>query len=133
MVRLGWIGAALAMLVGAGCDRGGPAAPPPKKMEIANPYQDRLLGLSVLNRSLGLRRAIQDTGQSCRRITASAYQEPYKGQHLWVGRCEPEGDYAIFIGPNGDAQVRRCADAGDLMLPLCRTDRLDKVELIKTR
>lgn len=130
MRRLGWTGAAIAMM--AACDSAPPAAAP-TKIEVANPFHDRLLGLSVLNRSLGLRRAIQDAGQGCQRITATAYQEPYKGQHLWIGRCEPEGDYAIFIGPNGDAQVRRCADAANLQLPVCRTDRMDRVELIKAR
>jgi hypothetical protein len=100
------------------------------KMTIANPYHDRLMGLSVLNRSLGLRRAIQDTGQGCARITASGYQAPYKGLQVWIGRCEPQGDYAVFIAPSGDAQVRRCKDAQTLMLPACRTESLDPVPKI---
>jgi hypothetical protein len=133
MVRLGWIGAAMAVLGGTACDGGGEPKAAPTKIEIANPYHDRLLALSVLNRSLGLRRAIQDSSQSCQRITASAYQERYKQLELWVGRCDPEGDYAIFIGPNGEAQVRRCKDTKDLMLPACRTDQMQEVELIKTR
>lgn len=131
MVRLGWIGVALVMLGGAACDGGAEREAAKTKIEIANPYQERLLGLSVLNRSLGLRRAIQDAGKSCRRIAATAYQQPYKGQHLWIGRCAPEGDYAIFVAANGNVQVRRCADVKDLMLPPCRTDRLQEVELLK--
>lgn len=130
-MRLGLIGAAAALLGATACDGGGEPKAAPTKIGIANPYHDRLLGLSVLNRSLGLRRAVQDSSQGCQRITASAYQENYKQLELWVARCEPEGDYAIFIGPNGQAQVRRCKDTGDLMLPTCRTDQMQKVELIK--
>lgn len=102
------------------CDRGTETqAPQPRKMEIANPYQDRLIALSPANRRLALRRAIQDAGQSCKRIVGSAYQGPYKGQHQWVGRCEPGGDWAVFLAPNGDVQVRSCADVKALELPEC--------------
>jgi hypothetical protein len=134
MTRSIWLAAGAIALALPGCDGGGNSAPSqPTKMRVANPYQDKLMGLSVLNRSLGLRRAIQDFGQRCTRITGSAYQEPYKGLHLWVGRCAPEGDYAIFIAPNGQVQVRKCADAKTLMLPECRTDALQEVPRIKTR
>lgn len=129
-MRRSWIGAAIVLLGGIGCD-GGDQPATRTKIEIANPYQERLLSLSVLNRSLGLRRAIQDAGKSCRRITGTAYQQPYKGQHLWIGRCAPEGDYAIFVAANGNVQVRRCADNQDLMLPACRTDALQEVEILK--
>ncbi|HEX8442878.1 MAG TPA: hypothetical protein VF631_04445 [Allosphingosinicella sp.] len=131
MKLLSRLGAAALILCTTACDSGGGAgAAQPTKMRIANPYHDKLLGLSVLNRSLGLRRAVQDSAQACTRITASAYQVPYKGQQLWIARCEPEGDYAIFIGPNGDAQVRRCKDAQTLGLPACKTDPLDPVPRI---
>lgn len=116
----------------AACDGGGDTgAAQPTRMTIANPYQDRLMGLSVLNRSLGLRRAVQDSEQACTRITASAYQGPYKGLHIWIARCEPEGDFAIFIAPNGEAQVRQCSAAKTLGLPECKTDGLDEVPRIK--
>lgn len=131
MARLGWIGALMATAGATACDGGQSTTTPTTRIEIANPYQERLLGLSVLNRSLGLRRAIQDAGQTCRRITATGYQQPYKGQHLWIGRCAPDGDYAIFVAPNGNVQVRRCRDVKDLMLPACRTDRMQEVELLK--
>jgi hypothetical protein len=125
-------GAAAFFLGLTACDSGGGETGRAQltKMTIANPYHDKLMGLSVLNRSLGLRRAIQDTGQGCTRITASGYQAPYKGLHIWIGRCAPEGDYAVFIAPNGDAQVRRCKDVQTLMLPACRTESLDSVPRI---
>lgn len=130
-MMLGAAGAALAM---ASCDSGGQAPKSqPTKMEIANPYQDKLLALSVLDRSLGLRRAIQDTRQICRRITASAYQEVYKAQHLWIGRCGPDGDYQIYVAANGNVQVRKCTDAETLMLPACRTEALETVPRIERR
>ena len=132
MRRSNCLGAAALMLALTACDRGGgTGGEQATKVQIANPYQDRLMGLSVLNRSLGLRRAIQGAGQGCTRIIATAYQAPYKGQHQWIGRCEPEGDYAIFIAPNGDAQVRKCTDAQTLGLPACKQDGLDPVPRIK--
>jgi hypothetical protein len=124
-------GLIMTLLVSASCDgQQDPGARQTTKIAIANPYHDKLMGLSVLNRSLGLRRAIQDASQGCARITASGYQAPYKGLHVWIGRCAPEGDYAVFIAPSGDAQVRRCKDVQTLMLPACRTDSLDTVPRI---
>jgi hypothetical protein len=125
------IGAVALVLGLAACDSGGETRAQPKKMEIANPYQDRLMSLSVLNRSLGLRRAVQDSQQACARITASGYQGPYKGLHVWIARCAPEGDFAVFIAPNGEAQVRGCKAAKTLGLPECKTDGLDEVPRIK--
>ena len=69
MVRLSWlIGAA--MLI-AGCDGGGPS-PKTKSITAANPYQDKLAALGELDRSLALRRAVQDTGEPCKKIESSA-------------------------------------------------------------
>lgn len=131
MMRPGWIGFAVVGLALAGCDRREESAPAPvTKIEIANPYHERLMGLSVINRSLGLRRAIQDAGERCTRITRSGYQEPYRKLQMWVARCEPEGDFAIYIAATGDAQVRRCAQAATLKLPACRTEGLDAVPRI---
>lgn len=112
------------------CDDGETGPRATTKMQIANPYQERLIKLSVLNRSLGLRRAIQDAGQGCARITATGYQGPHRQLHMWVGRCDPQGDYAVFIAPNGDAQVRKCADAKALKLPECKREPLDPVPRI---
>ncbi|HEX8401508.1 MAG TPA: hypothetical protein VF628_07345 [Allosphingosinicella sp.] len=120
-----WILLALGISPVTACDR--PAATStaqPKAITVANPYHERLMGLSELNRSLALRRAIQDSRQPCKRILGSAYQGQYKVQHMWTGRCSPSGDYLIFLAPNGDVQVRSCADAKTLKLPECKLEAI---------
>ena len=48
---------------------------------------------------------------------------------MWTARCNgatpKEGpyDYAVFVGPDGDVQVRPCADLAGLKLPTCRADK----------
>jgi hypothetical protein len=76
MARSGWAVAAMLVLGGlvlAGCDGGG-APTRTKSIVAANPYHEKLAALSELNRSLALRRAVQDAGEPCKRIDASAYQ-----------------------------------------------------------
>jgi hypothetical protein len=111
----------------AGCDGGGgesqTAPRQVNKMVVANPYHDRLMGLSELNRSLALRRAVQDAGEACKKIERSAFQGDFKALKMWTASCSDSGDFAVFIAPNGDAQVRKCADAATLGLPPCRTER----------
>lgn len=119
MRRLLWIGAALAI---AGCDGGPPTQTRPIKVNQTNPFHDQLSALSELNRSLALRRAVQDAGMSCRKIERSAFQGDYQGLKYWTASCGGTLDYALFIAPNGEVQVRKCADAGELGLPACRLD-----------
>lgn len=119
MVRSFWlIGAA--MLV-AGCDGGGPPTRT-KSITAANPYQERLAALGELDRSLALRRAVQDSGESCRKVESSAYQGMYKSLHMWTARCSQGKDWGLFIAPNGDVQVRSCAHLKQLGLPECRLE-----------
>ncbi|MDT9599251.1 hypothetical protein [Sphingosinicella rhizophila] len=83
-------------------------------------YEARLQGLSELNRGLALRRAIQDSGAACKRVDLAGRQEAYKNMSMWTARCSDSGDWALFIAPNGDVQVRKCSDADQLGLPACR-------------
>jgi hypothetical protein len=103
----------------AACDSG---APPRKTKSIiaANPYQEKLVALSELNRSLALRRAVQDSGEPCKRIDQSGYQGMYKSLHMWTARCSGGRDWGIFIAPSGDVQVRSCEHLKQLGLPECR-------------
>ena len=127
MVRSGWTLAGWAsagLLVLAGCD-GGAAPTRTKSITAANPFQEKLAGLSDLNRSLALRRAVQDAGETCKRIDASAYQGLYKSLHMWTARCSEGngsagGQFGLFIAPNGDVQVRRCEHLTQLKLPECK-------------
>jgi hypothetical protein len=38
---------------------------------------------------------------------------------MWVALCNDGRHWAAFIAPNGDTQVRSCADASRLRLPQC--------------
>ncbi len=112
-------GLALALALG-GCDGGaGGGENKTKAMKPANEYVERLKRLSEQNRGLALRRAVQDTGQKCKKAVSSGYQEDYKNLSVWTLRCT-DGEYALFIAPNADVQVRSCADAKALGLPACR-------------
>lgn len=117
--RMMGAGVALMLALG-GCDAGsGADQPQTKTMKPANEYVERLKSLSDLNRGLALRRAVQDTGQDCKSVESSAYQEDYKNLSVWNLRCS-DAEYALFIAPNADVQVRTCADVQTLGLPPCR-------------
>jgi hypothetical protein len=38
---------------------------------------------------------------------------------MWMARCADKRDWAIFVGPDGSAQVRPCRDLAQLGLPAC--------------
>jgi hypothetical protein len=88
-------------------------------MQAANPLSDQLKGMSELYRNLGLRRALMDSGQRCKKVDRAAYQEQYKTMAMWVARCSDTGDWQIHIAPTGDVQVRQCRHAEQLGLPVC--------------
>lgn len=113
---------ACALLATAGCDSGPPTQTRTTKVVIANPYHDRLMALSELNRSLALRRAVQDSGEACKKIERSGFQGEFKALKMWTASCSDSGDFAVFIAPNGDVQVRKCSDAAALKLPPCRLE-----------
>lgn len=119
MSRLAPIAAAgLALL--AGCDSGPPTKTKSIKVAATNPFHDRLMAATELNRSLALRRAVQDSGERCKRIERSGFQGDHQALKMWRASCSDGGDYAVFIGSTGDVQVRKCADAKTLGLPECR-------------
>ena len=90
------------------------------RVKIVVPASERLKGLSELYRFLGLRRAIVDSGQRCRKVDTGAFQQDWNNLAMWGAHCTDTGDWAIFIAPNGDVQVRACPDAATLKLPACR-------------
>ncbi|TVV72238.1 hypothetical protein [Sphingomonas solaris] len=89
------------------------AAPP------VNTYQLRLKQLDKPRQAAAMRGAIVESGQRCGRIDPPVDRGAYKNMFLWAARCTPGGDYAIYIGPDGSAQVRDCAEAAKLKLPAC--------------
>lgn len=117
MLRLA-TGLALALAL-AGCDSGETEPTRTRSIAATNPHVDQLKSLSELNRGLGLRRAVRDSGQRCKSVETSGYQEDYKSMSMWTIRCS-DGEYAIFIAPTGDVQVRQCRQMPTLGLPGCR-------------
>ena len=121
MRRLTTMSALLFAALG-GCDGGGTDAggTPTTRITASTEYVDRLKSLSEMNRGLALRRAVQDSGGTCKSVDASGYPEDYKNLSLWTARCSDGYDWAGFFAPNGDVQVRDCAEAAALELPACR-------------
>jgi hypothetical protein len=90
------------------------------QVRLTNPQSDQLKGMSELYRNLGLRRAIMDSGQKCKRSEGGAYQQEYKNSAVWTTHCIDSGDWEIFIAPGGEVQVRKCTDVVGLGLPTCQ-------------
>jgi hypothetical protein len=111
------LAASLAAL--AACGDSGPPANV-QHIAIANPYNDRLKALDPPMQRLGLMRAIRDNGNRCHKVQAVADQGDYRGLAMWVALCDDGRHWAIFIAATGDTQVRNCADARQLRLPVCR-------------
>ena len=114
----GAMGLALAL---GGCDSGGSGGGETKvkRMTVTSEYIDKLKALSNANQGLALRRAVQDSQQRCKRVVQSAYQEDYKNLSVWNLKCT-DGEYALYIAPSGDVQVRSCEHSERLGLPKCR-------------
>jgi len=103
------------------CDKGGEERNTRSIRVIGtSDFEARLKSLSDLDRGLGLRRAIMDSGARCKSVDASGYQQAHGNMSMWTVRCSDRGEFALFIAPNADVQVRRCADAAQLKLPACR-------------
>lgn len=114
--------AAATLLVLTACGDGGQSAPQQNvaSIQVKGAYIDKLRSLTQQNRDLALRRAVQDNGETCKRLTSSNENGTYKNMTIWNAFCEGGKDYAIFIAPNGDVQVRPCGDVAELGLPACR-------------
>ncbi|HEX5181735.1 MAG TPA: hypothetical protein VFW19_01160 [Allosphingosinicella sp.] len=106
------------LLLFAGC--GGSAPQNTVHIKMANTYSDQLAAMTPLYRNLGLWRAIRDAPERCKKVDAGAFQQEYKDMALWTAHCTDTGQWMVFIAPNGDVQVRACADAATLQLPACK-------------
>jgi hypothetical protein len=96
------------------------ALPVAAAVSPAEGYSDRIKKLSDIERRAVMRRAILDGAQYCKQVLSTAYQQPYKNLVMWTAHCAKGGDYAVYVGPDGSAQVRPCADLPKLNLPVCR-------------
>ena len=109
------LGAALAA---AACDQSQPTQPR-QPIVVRSEAQDQLHQLDDLNRAIGLKRAIYAAGFTCKRVESSGYVQEYKNLSMWMAKCADRRDWAIFVGPDGTAQVRPCRDMAQLGLPQC--------------
>ena len=91
------------------------------QINVASEGSERLKALNPLNRRIGLLRAIQQSGFRCRGgVLTGAYQQQYQNLAMWVALCGDGKNYAVFIAPTDDIQVRDCTEHAQLNLPLCR-------------
>ena len=118
----GRICAAAIAITLAGCGGGGDEGSRSNvtSIRIANPHHERLLALGERYRRVALIRAVRDSRNRCRSVVAGTYQEEYQRLQMWVARCEDNREWAIFIAPSGQVQVRACTEARQLGLPACR-------------
>ena len=103
---------------------GKPAPQEPRQgIRVRSAAQDQMFKATDLNRAIALKRAINETGSVCKRLTTSGFVGPYKNMDMWTARCEDDRtaprDWAIFIAPNDSVQVRLCKDTEAVGLPRC--------------
>ena len=101
-----------------GCDQSAPTQPR-QPIVVRSEAQDQLHQLDDLNRAIGLKRAIYQSGYTCKRVESSGYVQEHKNLSMWMAKCDDRRDWAIFVGPDGTAQVRPCRDLAQLGLPAC--------------
>lgn len=114
--------AALAAALGlSACGSGEQQAAAPIKVKGSEQLQ--LHQASDLNRAIALKRAIYDSGYKCQRVVRSGYVGDYKNLEMWMASCADGRDWAVFIGPDGSAQVRDCKDVTGIGLPQCQVTK----------
>lgn len=104
------------------CDQS-PTTQPAQPIVVRSEGQDRLHQLDDLNRAIALKRAINDSGSDCRRVTSSGYVGEYQNMSQWTATCEDRfgraRDWALFVGADESVQIRLCADVEKVGLPAC--------------
>ena len=97
--------------------------PAAAQVHIANPASDGLARLADIPRRAALRAALLDSGLYCKRVEKAALQGPFRNLMMWRAKCDLKDDrldFAVFVGPDGTIQARKCGDLAELKLPPCR-------------
>ena len=106
---------ALAFLA-SGCDQSSPPAPKPQ-IKVQSAEQKRMHQLNEMDRAITLKRAIYDSGFTCKRIERSGYVQDHGNLSMWTAHCADKRDWAIFVGPYSRVLVRPCKYLAQLKLP----------------
>lgn len=114
-MRATLLAAAATGLLAAGCDDPEPSRPIVVRSEV----QDRLHDLDEMNLKIAMRRAIYDAGASCPRVDEAGYVQEYGNLSVWTASCSNNQRWAVFVAPDGTAQLRRCEHVEQLNLPRC--------------
>jgi hypothetical protein len=113
---------AFAALLGA-CGTHEAPAPKPKTIHVRSEGQKQLFAATELNRAIAMKRAIMESGSSCKRVTTTGFVGTYKNMDYWTATCvdgsKRPRDWAVFIGADDSAQVRLCEDTKAVGLPAC--------------
>jgi len=102
----------------AACDQSQPTQPK-QPIVVRSEAQNQLHQLDEMNRAITLKRAIYASGYACKRIARSGYVQEHENLSMWAAICDDQKEWAIFVGPDGSAQVRPCKDLAQLGLPAC--------------
>ena len=108
------------ILLLSACGDSGETQQQTKSIQVRSAEQDALHKLSPDMLKIGLRRAIYDSGKSCQTVTEAGYVQEYGNLSMWTASCKSGRSYAIFVGPDGSAQVRDCQEMETLRLPACK-------------
>ena len=115
----------LALLTTA-CGDSGETQQKTRSISVRSAEQDALHKLSPDMLKVGLRRALYDSGRTCQTVTEAGYVQEYGNLSMWTASCNSGRSYAIFVGPDGSAQVRDCRETESLRLPACKISRAPK-------
>ena len=121
---------AFAAVIVAGCNQQPADNAGQPTIKVRSNEQNQLHKLDAMNLAIGLKRAIYDSGYTCKRITDAGFVGEYKNLDMWVAHCVYDQgstrDWAIFAGPDGSAQVRDCKDVPGTGLPECAIKKRPK-------
>ena len=105
------------------CGKEAPPPPKPETITVRSESQKQLSAANNLDRAIALKRAIMDSGSSCKRVATTGFVGPYKNMDMWTASCIDSFDrareWAIFIGADDSVQVRLCKDTAAVGLPAC--------------
>lgn len=110
--------ASAALALASACDQSQPTEPR-RPITVRSEAQDQLHQFDDMTRAIALKRAIYASGSTCKRVETSGYVQEHENLSMWMASCADKREWAIFVGPDGSAQVRPCKDLAELGLPPC--------------